>query len=308
LILIHLRPVDWSRSDEWKRVAQVLDPAWERTLEQFLLPTQVQFSDLQLSDVEQAWISIRPSDADDLEVSVMLQLLPDGKLPRRLQDQISLAMTGRGSESSRGSSRRSVIVLGHDPARLVIGKQELLEEIRHRRSRATVLRREIERLRADSVAANHLTVFFVPNFLAQHGRELLPSGWWPVLEFVDQTLGEGVFAASWSVTIDEFEAFAELRVIPTWEARHELGRSLPPKLQRLCGAASISLGESSSADSSWRPLRDRFGAMCEFALRYVRYGEEQGQIIVNVSLPAAAAHNLLLGTGLALRSRTAREP
>jgi hypothetical protein len=53
-------------------------------------------------------------------------------------------------------------------------------------------------------------------------------------------------------------------------------------------------------DTYWRKIADRMNAMVVLAVQHLRIGTEEGQVLMNLSLPAKAGHNLVLAARFAL--------
>lgn len=186
------------------------------------------------------------------------------------------------------------------PDHLVLGTAEQIAAIRD--VPEPPLRRQLETLRLQTDADRALTLLFTPNFLAADGKELLSGSRSklrdPLLDFLGRTTQAALVSAhlgrqfylelAWWTEFDE----QPLRVAA--DRRGQLVR-LPEQVNDYLGRTAI--------HPYWQPLAIRYPMMIHFVAEQARVGVVDRRLaVLNAVAPAAAAHNLLLATQLAISS------
>ncbi|MBX3415499.1 MAG: hypothetical protein KF708_22640 [Pirellulales bacterium] len=167
------------------------------------------------------------------------------------------------------------------------------------------LRRELAELLSASDRDRHVTWLFVPSFLSTGGRALLTDGAerlrMPLVElFADDT---AAVLASAHLTADDL--FLELRLAGTTET---LPDALVARWQDRATTlpAEVSDYVASLAPSAYSAkVLERFPEMVSILSRFTRSGVEDRCAVLRAYLPVVAAHNLTLGTQLALVEQAA---
>lgn len=176
-----------------------------------------------------------------------------------------------------------------------------------------LLRTEIEGLVQHSDVQRHVTIFFAPNFLFAGGKEIFNNAARvlkdPIDEFllVDFTNNEYAKACSLSMHVSDEYFFTELRVNGgNAKAPAALGRELYGKLVEFPKRVyhhyePISAGAPRMIPSAYsRDVLARYPMMLSAMAGYLRSGMDQREVVFTTALPPNAAHNLALGTQLAL--------
>jgi hypothetical protein len=125
----------------------------------------------------------------------------------------------------------------------------------------------------------------------------------PVADFVRASLSEGSRAAALSVHLESSDVYCELRTSHTLESRGSGSQQLVDALQKLPRRAEDFLASEVAVDPYWKKLAVRLPAMLQFAVDRMRFDAKGEGHIVNVRLPAKAAHNLVLAGRLAFETR-----
>jgi hypothetical protein len=155
--------------------------------------------------------------------------------------------------------------------------------------------REITRLLRTTDDRRHFTLLFYPQFLFNDDGEPLfagerakvrrPLGW---------LLGDHLQGASVSAHFAE-EFYFEMRMLASLDKEPlQLAQDVRDRLDAIPGGLEdyfVTL----NPPPYWKKLAFRYPAMVRELHNHMRMGVENDQAIVNSVLPAAAAHNLLLG-------------
>jgi hypothetical protein len=167
------------------------------------------------------------------------------------------------------------------------------------RHRSHPLRLELETLLESSDGDRHVTVLFAPSFLFTGGRWLFDREAALLKSPLDRFLGDDVQAALLSFHLDE-NLFAELRVVGA--ADLPVGRLVQGFAERVdrmpIDVEDYIVGLTPSPYS--RRVLLRYPQMVHLLARYTRAGTDDRQAVMRSVLPAVAAHNLALGTHLAM--------
>lgn len=163
------------------------------------------------------------------------------------------------------------------------------------------LEREMERMLADTDADRHLTLLFPPKHIFGEAHQAVFSGLTgdlkkPLSDFLGD---EEIKATAFSMHLDN-HLFTELRVFGTLdippgqlaEQVHERLQSVPRQIRMLIFAMQ-------SHPYSAQVLAE-FPEMIRVFAQYTRSGIENNQAVLRSYLPVVAAHNLVLGSELAM--------
>ncbi len=245
-----------------------------------------------LSDVEVAMATFIPHETMRMESVWSITLRGDANVSTPWHSSAPRQVITAGSIRSWSNDPWGLLKL--DSHRLVFGPPPVLQEMARDAEAEPILRRDLERLLAVSERDHQFTLLFTPSFVLHEGRPLLLSAWTGLPGVVDELFGEGVSAVSCSSYLDDDELYLELQVVAAIEARAEVAKKLEGRLQKLPQEVNGYL-QRVTVNDYWGPVVSRLPAMLNFVVQQTRIGVESGVIVANVSLPAAAAHNLLLG-------------
>ena len=283
------RPAELLEQREGRKIVQALGASFQQAREEW-----EQITGLQLERVSQLiWIAI-PADGHVDFAQVIRFAIRDG-------DNSLPAFPSRQGSWSFWSPAEPGVVVGSN-------SQLLLDEIQQNRGVAPPLRRDLENLLSVTDATRHVSLLFTPSFLKRQGRVLIPAqtaGLWDGLLTI---IGDDVRAGLLSLhVVDDQEFFAEARLTGSFGPRERLRLRTADGLQRALRQAAAAVSGREVAEH-WRRLAERFGTMVSFVESQLRFGGRNRDVIVNVSLPARAAHNLVLIAELASAERAVRQP
>jgi serine/threonine protein kinase len=166
-----------------------------------------------------------------------------------------------------------------------------------------LLRRGIEQLLPHSDDERQFTLLLTPSYLLTDGRELLAGELAALHAQLREFLDESISAVLLSADVSE-QLFVELRVTAPIDRRPLVLKEvltkrwdkIPERMQRYV--------ESLAPQQHGQLVLERFPQMLALARDYTRSGVDDGQVVLSTVLPAAAAHNLILGADLALLEAT----
>ncbi|MFV2070196.1 MAG: hypothetical protein ACC645_24780 [Pirellulales bacterium] len=183
---------------------------------------------------------------------------------------------------------------------LVIASSQQLDELLASNGAPPPLRREMERLLAESDALRLINVLFTPNLLSGHRDTLLTGKATRLADPVIEFLGEGIQAVLVSLHENRDAFFVELRAAcPAGRMPNQLARQLNGRLDQI---AHLIRQRVAAADPHpyGRQIVTRFPRMLELLARYTRHGAQEGDALLRCYLPARAAHNVALAVRLLL--------
>ncbi len=161
------------------------------------------------------------------------------------------------------------------------------------------LRKGIEKLLRHADAARHFNLLAAPGYLWTDGKTLLAGELERLRDPLSRTFNENIEAVLLSAHLGE-NLFLELRALGRVENQ-------PAQLAQLLASRLAEAGEeveryvaSIEAHRHGRLVLNRLPRMVQLLCDYTRTGAEDRQAVLNCYLPLAAAHNLALGTQLAL--------
>jgi serine/threonine-protein kinase len=162
-------------------------------------------------------------------------------------------------------------------------------------------KRELEQVRRNTDADRHMTVLFDPMFLfSGEGDPLFAGDFIRVKEPLQWLLGDGLQAGALSMHFGE-AFYAELRVqTKVDKPPRELADDFRKRMEEVPGKLKNYFVNQLDPPPYWKALAFDFPGMVRLLHDNCRVGMESNQAIVNVYLPAPAAHNLVLGTELAI--------
>ena len=159
----------------------------------------------------------------------------------------------------------------------------------------SLLRRDLEQLRVSSDRAQHVTFLFAPNFLRAEGDKVFAPQLNELFSYIADYLGDETRGCLCSLHLEGNQFFGELRLV-TDNPRGPAGSAerLRAEIEQMPNVMETAIAGLASLDPYWRRLALRSVRMTEFLRQHTRVGVEQRQVVANFSLPATAAHNLLL--------------
>jgi serine/threonine protein kinase len=183
----------------------------------------------------------------------------------------------------------------------VMGVKSDIEDVLQRKGGLPPLRRELEKLLQTSDADRQLSILFLPNFFFSDGRELLRGNREKLRAPFSWFLGDQIQAGLLGLHLGR-DFYGELRLVGTLDLEPiRLAEQLQERLEQIPRGIERYLG-TVGLNPYWQPLALKFPGMVRILHQQTRIGFDRDQAILNFSLPAAAAHNLVLASELALAS------
>lgn len=297
-MFIAWRPAEFLSHPEGAKTLDSLGSVWQQTRSEI-----EKLVGLPWSQVEEVLVGLLPDESGQVRFSLVVRTLEpvaQADLLARRGQALAREIAGYTVQEIDGYA----YYLPTDEERLfVVAPIEVLSEVLAAEGSPPVLRREFEQLLAHSDRSRHLTVLFAPNFLATDGRALLADGAERLRAPLAELFAGDTAAVSASMHLTADDLFTELRVAGVSEARpdalaerwQEQARTLPAKVRQHVATLVPSA-------YSARVL-ERFPEMVTALSRYTRGGVEDRDVVLRTYLPVIAAHNLALGSQLALIER-----
>lgn len=165
------------------------------------------------------------------------------------------------------------------------------------------LRRELEQLVSQSDRTRHFTLLVTSNFVTTDARALYAEGAARLREPLVDLIGNDTAAVLVSAHLTADDLFLEVRVAGTAEAMPDaLGTRWQERVNTLPAEVGEYLGSLSPTEYSAKVLA-RYPEMVAALARFTRSGVDERSAVLRAYLPVSAAHNLVLGTQLALVER-----
>lgn len=293
-LILALRPAEILNSPEGPKLLAALGPAGEAAITQLRETLGVD-----LSAIEQLLIGFVPDE----------NLLPQANYVVRLRAAMPretlLAAWGKPTSHVHAkkdyyerNGRGFYLPKTADERVVAIGPVAMLKQMLELDGQP-LLRSGIEQLLKHSDDQRQLTLIFTPSYLLTDGRGLLVGRLDQLHAALREFLDESIEAALLSAHVgDEF--FVELRAVAIVDRKPQALKDL------LRGRWDQIPDRVESHVAALHPqphgqlVIHRFPRMLHLADDYTRAGIEDEQVVLSTYLPAAAAHNLLLGAELTL--------
>ena len=304
-LFLHARPASLLSHAEGPRCLAALGPrfearraAWEAAV------------GLSLAEIDELLLALVPRDVQRPEALWVIRCLAGARLPSRWAAARNVPIDGHDYYVVDGQALWPVPedYSPDDPPSdgqrldgllLVMGTEAAVRAAIETDGTPVLLRRDIERLRAVSDREQHVTFLFAPSFLRAEGDKVLAPQLHGLFSYIADKLGDEARGCLCSFHLDANQFFGELRLVtdnpggPAGSADlvREQIREIPVAMEAaIAGLASL--------DPYWRRLALRAVRMAEFLGDHSRVGVERRQVVANFTVPAAAAHNLLLAVEL----------
>lgn len=252
------------------------------------------------SQVEQVSIGILPDYNSGLRYSLAVRTLEPVAQTSLLANRSSAPTRNVGGQTVHEVDDYGYYLPAAEEKLFVVAPLEEIAPLITDGGTAPVLRRELAALLAQSDARRHFTLLVTPNFLATDGGAVLADGADRLREPLADLFASDTAAvlASAHLTVDDL--FLELRIAGTAEAMPDaLSTRWQERVRALPAGVGEYLGSLSPSEYSAKVLA-RFPEMVSALTRLTRGGVDDRNAVLRVYLPVVAAHNLVLGTQLAL--------
>jgi eukaryotic-like serine/threonine-protein kinase len=291
-VFVMVRPAEMLASPEGAKVLQALGPDFDRQRQAWEAASGVPFG-----DIERLLITLHNNDAQFPRMSFVVttqEAFPKEDLLARWGNPSPVQEMGETFYTSAAWSY--YIPSGSKSERtFAMGQARDMQEVAAVAGEPPRLFPGMERLRRATDSQRHLTVLFFPQFLFNDdGGPLFAGPREKIRGPLAWLLGDELQAASASAHFEE-TFFFEMRMLGTLDNDpHKLARVLRDRLSEVPQSLEdyfVGL----MPPPYWRKLAFRYPGMVGELHRQTRLGVEEGQAVVNVALPGAAAHNLVLG-------------
>src|SRR5262245_46037345 len=291
LILI-VRLAAMLASDEGRRVLAALGPALDVERKKFETT-----SGLALEQIEQLTITLHNNDGKFPRTSFVVKMKEHSTTEQLLTKWGNPTATKEGGATyyTGGTWAYYISEAPEDERTFAMGEARDIKDVAAAAGREPAVFREIERMRRMTDDQRHFTLLLVPQFLFNDdGEPLFAAERAKVRQPLAWLLGDHVQAASASGYFgDEF--YFELRMRASLDKEpHALAMELKDRLDKIPGFLENYFA-TLSPPAYWNRLAVRYPAMIRELHNQMRTGVDNETAMVNSVLPAAAAHNLVLG-------------
>jgi serine/threonine protein kinase len=291
-LFLIMRPAAMLASDEGRRVIAALGP--ELDAERKKLEAA---SGLKLEEIEQLTITLHNNEGKFPRTSFVVKTKEPATAEQLLVKWGNPTAIKEGSATYYTGSEWAYYIPDspEDERTFAMGEARDIKDVAAAAGAPPAIFREIERLRRMTDDQRHFSLLFYPQFLFNDdGTPLFADERSKVRQPLAWLLGEHVQAASASGYFgDEF--YFELRMRASLDKEpHALAMELKDRLDKIPGLLEdyfVTL----NPPAYWKKLAFRFPAMIRELHSQMRTGVDNETAMVNSVLPAAAAHNLVLG-------------
>lgn len=300
--LLVLRPAELLAGEEGAKLVDALGPGGEAGIS--MLRTILGVS---LDQIEQLSIAFYSDEAGHTQAAFVMRLgsvVPQEKL---LESWHGPADVVHASKKYWQAAERTYWFPDAADNRVVaVAPQAAMREILERNG-PPLVRGGIERLLRHSDRARQVTLLWAPSYLNTDGKNLLVGELnqlrEPLTRFFDESIEAVLLSAHLGDQVGQAALFLELRAVaPPEKKPNELAVQLRQELSKL--PQQIAARVASMAPQPYsQQVVERFPKMVLLLDQYTRAGIDERQAVLNVYLPAEAAHNLLLATQLVLSAQ-----
>ena len=293
-VILVLRPSELLAHAEGAKWLDALGPAGERMKNQL-----VSVLGVALSEIELLSIALTTGDSGAPVPAMTMRLraaVPEATLLERWNGP--QPVEHQGKKYFQGDRFAYYIPPSGQGRTIAIATVEAMKSIVEFDG-APLLSRGIEKLLSETDSARHITLLLVPRYLSTDGESLLAGELARLRDPLGRMFDEHVEALALSAQLAD-ALFLELRAVGTADQ--------PP--QKLSQTLMASIGQlpdqveqyvvSLNPQPYGRAILLRLPRMIQWLRDYTRAGVENRQAVLRCYLPVQAAHNLLLGTELAL--------
>ena len=185
---------------------------------------------------------------------------------------------------------------------LVVGPPAVIADITKQNGQPPPVRRDLEMLLRTTDDQRLATLLWCPNSNALRSGDGQTSNdkWNMLCSAAKSLLGDESRAAALSANLSSDDLFLELRVRgPLDQSADAVAKQIQKRLDRLPDGLKKYL-DGLTVQPYGKDVLARFPQMLKVLGEFVRSGADKDQVVLRSYLPAAAAHNLLLASELAL--------
>jgi hypothetical protein len=294
-IILAVRPADFAAQPDAEKVVTTLGPIGVRVV-QFVKKTV----DIPLRDVEQLLVGWQVTHEGNWETALVVGATPEATAKAFDAQRANAAAEQNDDEGYLVAGDRAYWRPKLAEGRvLVIASQSTIGDILDLAGNPPPLRRDVERLLAQTDASRHVTLLIVPSFLFNDGAGIFSGEISRLRDPLFWFLGDDISAAALSLHWgDDF--FVELTAVPTLDLpankmADQLAQRLAKSHERMASYVSALAPNEYS-----RAVVTRFPEMVRTLAAYTRHRANRDHVVLRSYLPAAAGQNLLMGAELTL--------
>jgi hypothetical protein len=300
-----LRPAELLHLPDGEKLLSALGPdanAVVKQLESLIGAPLTEFDRLTIGWIDQ----LKPGETQTISpvYIVQLQKKPDVEKRNANWDQPVTPVTVAGGEMFKAKPDTSVYIPTKGGGKvMVVGASAVVLDVAAQAGEAPPLRREMEKLLLKTDGERLATLVFLPSAGAVGGATADTSAAGKVLAAIRTFFGDDTRAAELSAHLAGGNLFLEVRMQgPLADSAETVANRFLQRLNHLDDDIEAYLA-SINLDSYAKRVLLRFPQMLKVMAEFTRGGTEADQAVLRCYLPAAAAHNLLMGAELATAER-----
>ncbi len=296
-LYLHMRPSEILADDQARLTLDALGPKFQA----FRSEWKSAFG-MDWSQIRELTVAVSPRDATFPDVCFVVQPHNHDGLPAQW-NEVPTIDEGSGSVGNALVHRLDDRAVWDSGDGIVFGNESTVRQLALDRDKPTILPRELGQLRQTTDDEHLLSVILSPRFLSNQGDRLVSPQFTSLRNGVLEALGDQTRGCSLGLHIHGGTFYGEFRFASdATEGAATHGQRFRSFLTKLPEQMETALADLPSLDAYWRRIALRSVRMVEFFENNLRMQSEGRTVVVNVSLPAQAAHNLVLATELVTAS------
>ena len=294
-IILALRPAELFKQGEGARIRQALGPLGEHAIE-----TVEHVTTMPLGEIDRLLVGCQISSAGEWSITYVAHAArPISRETMRAKLPDATGKDHDGKKYALANGIAYYLPGTAAPNVLVAAPEDAIEDVIDLAGQMPPLRRDIERLVARTDADRQITVLFAPNSLFSEGQSLFSGQASRLRDPLFWFLGDELSGAALSLNWDS-NFFLELTASPTLDTPAEKASRIFAKRVTEIPSRLESYIATLAPQPYGQQIIARFPAMVRQLAKYTRTTVDDGRIILRCYLPAAAGHNLLLASELAM--------
>ncbi len=295
-----MRPADLLRQAEGEKLLAALGPYGESARQRL-----EQLAGAPLEEIEQltvAWVErMSADDASTVEPIFIFRFakpLDQDKLKALSSD--AAPQTHSGEEVYATPTGSAYLPSAERGKTLIAGAAQEVEESAEQGGVAPPLRIAVEKMLLASDASRQIVFLFAPGFLYQQSHYFFAGELQPLLAPMRSFLPDDCRAAMLSAHLTNDNLFMELCTLgPIGSSPDSVAQQFLERVAKLPPAVDSALA-ALGPQQYGKQILQRFPQMVRVLTEFTRAGAENDQAVLRCYLPTQAAHNLLMGSELAL--------
>lgn len=305
-VVFHLRPASLMATGEGPKVLKALGPNFPIALEALEKGSGLKFADL-----DRLVVSLHNNDGKFPKVACVATLKEGESAKALVPTWADVAEEKEGETAFHKGAAWSYYIPAETNDRVfAMADEESIREVIKNPDSFDGMKREARNLNKATDDLRHVTVHFNPNFFfVGNDADMLFQGELARgREGLAWILGDGVQAATVSLHFQDAFYFEMRAMSKIDKDKRELAEEFHKRFDTLPGVMRDYIAFQLNPPPYWKLLSQDFPRMIAEFHRNMRVGVEGDEAVFNCYLPSEAAHNLVLGTELAMATAPGAAP